>query len=89
MIIGVGSAHDLADLESLLKYLMANSLEQSSRVSLQPLHDSIRNKVEPEYRTLYEKQYQYEEDIINLDTRAAPSKFRETSTNRVLCDGRF
>lgn len=80
LIIGVDSAHDLADLESLLKYPMADSLEQSSRVPLRPLHDSICDKVEPEYRTLHEKQYQYEEDTINLDMRAAPSKFRETSS---------
>jgi hypothetical protein len=77
LIIGVGSAHDLADLESLLKYPMA---EQSSRVPLRPLHNSICDKVEPEYRRLHEEQYQYEDDAINLAMRVAPSKFQGTSS---------
>jgi len=58
---------------------MANSLKQSSGVPLRPLHHSIRDKVEPEYRILHEKQYQYEEDTIDLNT-TEPSKFRETSS---------
>ena len=76
MITDVGSLELAAQVPN-----MAHSLKQSSRIPLRPLDDSIRDKLETEYCELHDKQYQYEEDIIDLGaSRAAPSKFRDTSS---------
>jgi hypothetical protein len=61
---------------------MADSPEVSKRVPVRPLHKSVRDLVEPEYRILHDDQYQYENDDINTDevSRAGPSKFAGTSS---------
>jgi hypothetical protein len=52
------------------------------KVPVQPLHETVRERVELEYRKLHEKLYQYDDPEVKIDklSRAAPSKFAGTSS---------
>ena len=61
---------------------MADLLEQTKRVAVQPLHDSVRRKVEPGYEQFHDTVYQYETPNVKVDeaSRKAPSIFAGTSS---------
>jgi acetyl esterase/lipase len=61
---------------------MSSFLQQTKRVALQPLHDSVRKRVEPGYERFHDAVYQYQSSDFKVDaaSRKAPSIFAGTSS---------